>query len=222
MPLDRALNEVIVGDSAPPVDSATLIPGVMLRMAPAARVTGSASMTSDLMMVSFRAFCTSTTGVSPVTVIVSSRPPTFISAAIVSVWVPESSTLSRLTVLKPGNVNVSEYVPGRRSMMRYWPEPSVTADLVFSISAGLDASTVTPGRTAPDASLTVPVRAACAKARVGSNTIAAATASRFTTPYIKSTPRSRKDQCTQRPRPSGTEDTGPGDHTSGASCMQSG
>ena len=36
----------------------------------------------------------------------------------------------------------------------YWPALSVTADRVFSISAGLDASTVTPGSTAPDASLT--------------------------------------------------------------------
>src|SRR4051812_9865555 len=168
------------------------------------------------------AFWTSTTGVSPVTVMVSSSPPTFMSTGIVRVWVPESTMFSRLTVLKPGSVNDSEYTPGRRSMMRYWPEPSVTADLVFSISAGLEASTVTPGSTAPDGSLTVRVRPACAKARVGSNTIAAATASRFTTPYIKSTPRSRKDQCTQRPRPSGTDDTSPGDHTSGASCMQSG
>jgi hypothetical protein len=38
--------------------------------------------------------------------------------------------------------------------MRYWPLPSVTTDRTFSISAGLDASTVTPGSTAPDASLT--------------------------------------------------------------------
>jgi hypothetical protein len=35
----------------------------------------------------------------------------------------------------------------------------VTAVWDFSISAGLDASTVTPGRTAPDVSLTVPVMA---------------------------------------------------------------
>jgi len=51
--------------------------------------------------------------------------------------------------------------------MRYWPVPSVTADLIFSISAGLVASTVTPGRMAPDVSLTVPVIAACARARFG-------------------------------------------------------
>jgi hypothetical protein len=47
-------------------------------------------------------------------------------------------------------------VPGLRSTIVYWPLPSVTADRVFSIRAGLAASTVTPGRTAPDASLTTP------------------------------------------------------------------
>src|SRR2546422_11727036 len=41
-------------------------------------------------------------------------------------------------------------------MILYWPAPSVVADRTFSISAGLAASTVTPGRTAPDVSLTVP------------------------------------------------------------------
>src|SRR6516165_10116234 len=48
-------------------------------------------------------------------------------------------------------------------MIRYCPDPSVTADRVFSMSAGLAASTLTPGNTAPDASWTVPVRAAWAK-----------------------------------------------------------
>ena len=41
--------------------------------------------------------------------------------------------------------------------MRYWPEPSVTAVRTFSMSAGLAASTVTPGSTAPDVSFTTPV-----------------------------------------------------------------
>jgi hypothetical protein len=53
-------------------------------------------------------------------------------------------------------VNVTLYVPGRRSMIRYWPAPSVTAVRTFSINAGLDASTVTPGSTAPDESRTAP------------------------------------------------------------------
>jgi hypothetical protein len=38
----------------------------------------------------------------------------------------------------------------------------VTTDRVFSIRVGLDASTVTPGNTAPDVSLTTPVIDPCA------------------------------------------------------------
>jgi hypothetical protein len=46
--------------------------------------------------------------------------------------------------------------------MRYWPVPSVALIRTFSISTGLAASTVTPGRTAPEVSLTVPARMDCA------------------------------------------------------------
>src|SRR5213592_1590955 len=38
----------------------------------------------------------------------------------------------------------------------YCPLPSVTAVLTFSMSAGLDASTATPGSTAPEVSRTLP------------------------------------------------------------------
>src|SRR5258708_1455321 len=41
-------------------------------------------------------------------------------------------------------------------MMLYRPSPSVTTVRTFSIRAGLAASTVTPGRPAPDASLMMP------------------------------------------------------------------
>src|SRR5881397_2143797 len=41
-------------------------------------------------------------------------------------------------------------------MILYCPEPSVTTVRTFSISAGLAASTVTPGSTAPVVSLTTP------------------------------------------------------------------
>src|ERR1700704_5954136 len=51
--------------------------------------------------------------------------------------------------------------------MRYCPEPSVTAERTFSISTGLDASTVTPGSTAPDVSLTTPVMDAWAYTAAG-------------------------------------------------------
>src|SRR6188768_3021654 len=41
--------------------------------------------------------------------------------------------------------------------MRYSPLVSLTAVLTFSISTSLDASTVTPGSTAPDVSLITPL-----------------------------------------------------------------
>jgi hypothetical protein len=74
---------------------------------------------------------------------------------------------SRRTLLKPESLNVTAYVPGRRSTMRYTPLLSVTAVRTFSMRSGLEASTVTPGRTAPDGSRTTPVRATWAKLRDG-------------------------------------------------------
>ena len=165
-PPERALKNVIVGDNAGPLVS-TKRPGVALSSAPAARATGSAAMMSLFMTISRFACWTSTTGDSPETVTLSSSAPTRISIGMVTVCVPASSTFSRLTVANPASVNVTTYVPGRRSMMRYWPVPSVIAERVFSMSAGLEASTVTPGRTAPDASRTVPVTDACASTRAG-------------------------------------------------------
>src|SRR4051794_31431500 len=53
--------------------------------------------------------------------------------------------------------------------MRYTPWPSETTDFTFSINASLAASTVTPGSTAPDVSVTVPVIALCARATAGMN-----------------------------------------------------
>ena len=62
--------------------------------------------------------------------------------------------------------------------MRYCPAASVTTVRVFSISAGLEASTLTPGKTAPEPSLTAPVIEACALAsreviNIATKTIAA-------------------------------------------------
>src|SRR5262245_54854082 len=59
--------------------------------------------------------------------------------------------------------------------MLYRPSLSVTTLRVFSISAGLDASTVTPGNTAPDVSLTTPAiplaDACCAAATDGNSNV---------------------------------------------------
>jgi hypothetical protein len=59
------------------------------------------------MVVSRRALDTSTIGDSPVTVTVSSRPPTFISASTLAVNEPVSTMPSRFRVAKPGSVNVT-------------------------------------------------------------------------------------------------------------------
>src|SRR5437867_10508089 len=63
-------------------------------------------------------------------------------------------------------------------MIRYWPAPSVVTVRVFSISTGLDASTVTPGSTAPDVSLTTPAIEPWAEARAGTRPAPSATRNR--------------------------------------------
>ena len=68
---------------------------------------GMFEMTSFDTVTCRRTLCTSTIGVSPVTVIVSWTVPTFMSALIDAVNDPVSSTPSRLTVLKPVNEKVT-------------------------------------------------------------------------------------------------------------------
>src|SRR4029077_15567471 len=110
---------------------------------------------------------TSTTGDAPDTVTVSSSAPTRRSAFTVAVKLAGSSMPSRLTVLNPGSVKTMVYTPGRKSTISYWPWPSNTTERTLSINAGLDASIVTPGITAPDVSLTTPAIALCAHAADG-------------------------------------------------------
>jgi hypothetical protein len=124
------------------------------------RALGIAVSNSRSTTCSRRELFTSTIGLSPVTVTDSSSVPTCSSPSMVATNCPENSMPSRLTVEKPGRVNVTLYVPGRRSTMRYWPVASVTTARTRSINAGLVASTVTPGSTAPDVSLAVPVMVA--------------------------------------------------------------
>ena len=64
-------------------------------------------MTSLFNVTSRRVLCTSTTGVSPVTVTVSARAPTLRSALMVAVNDPVNSIPSRRNVLKPCKVNVT-------------------------------------------------------------------------------------------------------------------
>ena len=81
------------------------------------------------------------------------------------------------SVLKPAIVNVT-VVRARDADRRcdIGRRRSVTALRTRSISAGLAASTVTPGSAAPDESLTTPEMAACASAFSGRNSAAAPSA----------------------------------------------
>src|SRR4029453_5464507 len=68
--------------------------------------------------------------------------------------------------------------------MRYCPVSSVTPVRTLVMSAGLDASIVTPGSTAPDVSRTVPARL-CAVARLGAaTTMAAITTNRISVRFM--------------------------------------
>src|SRR5262249_47262165 len=64
--------------------------------------------------------------------------------------------------------------------MEYWPDSLVTTERVFSMSAELEASTVTPGMTAPEESRTVPTIEAWAWAMAGMTTSATRTRIAFT------------------------------------------
>ena len=71
-------------------------------------LSGSVDSTSAVTAVCRRTFCTSTTGAAPVTVIVSSMPPTPIAESMLAVNPVVSSIPSRMMVLNPGRVNVTE------------------------------------------------------------------------------------------------------------------
>src|SRR3989442_3490552 len=118
---------------------------------------GSVSSTSRDNTFCVRTFCVSTTGAAVDTMTVSSTDPTLNSAFTGAVKPAVNSMPSRRTGENPGSVNVTVYVPGRSSMTLYRPSASVTTLRTFSISVRLDASTVTPGRTAPVVSRTTPV-----------------------------------------------------------------
>src|SRR5215471_435112 len=115
----------------------------------------------------------STVGDWALTVTVSSTAPTCNSAFTAAVKFPSRMMPARRTLLKPGSVKVTVYSPGRRSMIWYWPLASVATLRDFSMSAGLDASTVTPGMTAPVVSLTDPAMATWARPLLANSKTAA-------------------------------------------------
>ncbi len=94
-------------DSAPPPPTEMAVPGIMIPTAWMLRPVGIESSTSRVMTVRVVMFWVSTTGDSPVTVIVSPTAPTFRSAFTCAVKSDVSSIPSCFTVLKPGSVNVT-------------------------------------------------------------------------------------------------------------------
>src|SRR4249920_3289866 len=72
--------------------------------------------------------------------------------------------------------------------MRYCPVSSVTPVRTLVMSAGLDASMVTPGSTAPEVSRTVPARL-CALARLGNTKrLAITTSNRISSRFMSENP----------------------------------
>ncbi len=131
-------------------------PGIVVPTVANDRAVGSASSASFASCFRSELLCTSTTGDCPDTVIVSETAPTLRDALTGATNPAEISTPSRRTEVKPVSVKVTVYTPGRSCCTENWPALSLTAVRVFSISAGLAASTVTPGRTAPLLSFTTP------------------------------------------------------------------
>ena len=82
-------------------------PGRSEAYAPLRRVVGTASSVLRAIVCCWMTFCVSTTGAAPETVTVSSSVPTFSSAFTVVVNAVVNSRSSRLTVLKPGKLNVT-------------------------------------------------------------------------------------------------------------------
>src|SRR5229473_6903597 len=134
----------------------TVIPGVSATKAGRVLPLGTESNTSRDTTFREAAVRVSTTGLWPDTVMVSDTDPTLNSALTVAVKFVVSWTPSRLNVLKPARLKVTAYVPTARSTILYWTWLSVTALRALSMSAGLEASTVTPGSTAPEVSLATP------------------------------------------------------------------
>ncbi len=117
-------------------------------------------------------FCASTIGAAPETVIVSSSVPTVIEGIDGGVEATAQLHAVALERIEPGQRERHRIHAGPQIDDAVQPPwLSLTVVRTFSISAGLAASTVAPGRTAPDSSLTTPVMLplcrACAPAADG-------------------------------------------------------
>ena len=93
--------------AAPPMFTVPAMPGVMVPMFESVIVlVGKAWSSSSDTLFCCTTFCTSTSGLLPDTVTVSSRDPTDSSTLIAAAKPPVRMTPSRRSVLKPGSENV--------------------------------------------------------------------------------------------------------------------
>jgi hypothetical protein len=134
------------------------MPGVMDAKAMNVRSVGSVSIArrdvtafSDTLLVSS----------SPISVSIPAVVPGRMAAFTVAVKELVTSTPSTMTVLNSGTVNVTTYVPDCNPTIRYAPSGSVTTVRVLSMSAGLEASTLTPGSLSPEGPRTMPAIPPC-------------------------------------------------------------
>ena len=113
---DTALTEMVPATSM--LAAATVAPGTTAANRPAFFPSGSACMTSCLNTVCCAVFVTSTSGASPLTVIVSLTAPTARSALTVEAADVCTVIPSRLSDENPCRVNVTPYTPGRSAVTR--------------------------------------------------------------------------------------------------------
>src|SRR5262245_20410077 len=162
-----------------PADFASwFAPGAWVTSDVKSRLCGSRLTCSARMFVDLPLCLTSTIGDSAVTVTFS---VTLASERLKSTDLIEpslTSTFDTLPSLKPASVAVTSYSPGRTEGKRKWPLPSEVAE--STPLPPLLASTVTPGRTAPDASFTTPsIVPRCSWARAGpANSVIASNAAK--------------------------------------------
>ena len=93
---------------------------------------------------------------SPTSVTIPSVVPSCMAALTVAVKELVTSTSFTVTVLNSWIANVTTYVPDGNPTILYAPSGSVTTVRAFSMSTGLEASTLTPASPSPAGPLTTP------------------------------------------------------------------
>ena len=122
-----------------------------MKNVPRLRAAGRFCSISLVMLAVIVVLWISTVGACPVTTTLSStadcsRVTSRLVLTPTLTWIP-----SRISVLKPGSLKVTVYVPGGKAGKRQWPRSLVTVSIEGRIRAGELIETVTPGAVAfPD------------------------------------------------------------------------